>query len=122
MAIERESVNFKLPKSLVELLRAEAKKRNTSATELVAQGLDHILGQTEVADHRIEDVLHQIINRLSALEANQVNNTSSIESSIENRLQQIETVLGHLTQSIESTSTEQQAQQLSNLEEKLETV
>ncbi|MEA5605717.1 hypothetical protein [Nostoc sp. UHCC 0252] len=126
MAIERESVNFKLPKSLVELLRAEAKKRNTSATELVAQGLHHILGQTEVADNCIEDVLHQIVNRLSALEANQVNNTSSIESSIENRLQQIETVLGHLTQSIEqsieSTSTQQQAQQLSNLEEKLETV
>lgn len=122
MAIERESVNFKLPKSLVELLRAEAKKRNTSATELVAQGLHHILGQTEVADNCIEDVLHQIINRLSALEANQVNNTSSIESSIENRLHQIETVLGHLTQSIESISTEQQAQQLNNLEEKLETV
>ncbi|WP_138504572.1 hypothetical protein [Nostoc sp. PA-18-2419] len=122
MAIERESVNFKLPKSLVELLRAEAKKRNTSATELVVQGLHHVLGQIEVADNRIEDVLHQIINRLSALEANQVNNTSSIESSIENRLQQIETVLGHLTQSIESTSTQHQAQQLNNLEEKLETV
>ncbi|ACC85406.1 hypothetical protein [Nostoc punctiforme] len=122
MAIERESVNFKLPKSLVELLRAEAKKRQVSATELVVQGLHHILGQAEVADNRIENVLHQIVSRLSALEANQVNNTSSIESSIENRLQQIETVLGHLTQSIESTSTEQQAQQLSNLEEKLETV
>ncbi|MEH1846891.1 MAG: hypothetical protein V7L25_18315 [Nostoc sp.] len=126
MAIERESVNFKLPKSLVELLRAEAKKRNTSATELVAHGLHHILGQTEVADNRIEDVLHQIVNRLSALEANKVNNISSIESSIENRLLQIETVLGHLTesieQSIESTSTQQQAQQLNKLEEKLETV
>lgn len=126
MAIERESVNFKLPKSLVELLRTEAKKRNTSATELVAQGLHHILGQTQVADHRIEDVLHQIINRLSALEANQVNNISSIETSIENRLQQIATVLGQLTQSIEqsieSTSTQQQAQQLNKLEEKLETV
>jgi ATP phosphoribosyltransferase regulatory subunit HisZ len=126
MAIERESVNFKLPKSLVELLRAEAKKRNTSATELVVQGLHLILGQTEVADNRVEDVLHQIINRLSVLEANQVNNTSSIENSIENRLQQIEAVLGHITQSIEqsieSTSTQQQAQQLTNLEEKLETV
>ncbi|MBD2680940.1 MULTISPECIES: hypothetical protein [Nostoc] len=126
MAIERESVNFKLPKSLVELLRTEAKKRNTSATDLVAQGLHHILGQTEVADHRIEDVLHQIINRLSALEANQVNNTSSIESSIENRLQQIETVLEQISQSIEqgieSTATQQQAQQLNKLEEKLETV
>lgn len=126
MAIERESVNFKLPKSLVELLRAEAKKRNTSATELVVQGLHHILGETEVVENGIEDVLHQIINRLSTLEANQVNNTSSIESSIENRLQQIETVLGRLAhsieQSIESTATRQQAQQLNKLEEKLETV
>ncbi|MGF1979748.1 MAG: hypothetical protein RMY30_029755 [Nostoc sp. CmiSLP01] len=126
MAIERESVNFKLPKSLVELLRAEAKKRNTSATELVVQGLHHILAQTEVADNRIEDVLHQIVNRLSALEANQVNNASSIENSIESRLLQIETVLGHITQSIEqsieSPSTQQQTQQLNKLEEKLETV
>ncbi len=126
MAIERESVNFKLPKSLVELLRTEAKKRNTSATDLVVQGLHNILGETEAVENGIEDVLHQIINRLSALEANQVNNTSSIESSIENRLQQIETVLGQLTQSIEqsieSTFTQQQAQQLSNLEAKLETV
>ncbi|QLE59893.1 hypothetical protein [Nostoc sp. TCL26-01] len=126
MAIERESVNFKLPKSLVESLRAEAKKRNTSATELVVQGLHHILGETEVVENGIEDVLHQIINRLTALEANQVNNTSSIESCIDDRLQQIETVLGQLTQSIEqgieSTSTPQQAQQLNKLEEKLETV
>ncbi|BAB77354.1 all8024 (plasmid) [Nostoc sp. PCC 7120 = FACHB-418] len=126
MAIDRESVNFKLPKSLVESLRAEAKKRNTSATELVVHGLHHILGETEVVENGIEDVLHQIINRLSTLEANQVNNTSSIESSIENRLQRIETVLGQLAQSIEqgieSTSTQQQAQQLNKLEEKLETV
>lgn len=126
MAIERESVNFKLPKPLVESLRAEAKKRNTSATELVVQSLHHILGETEVVENGIEDVLHQIINRLSTLEANQVNNTSSIESSIDNRLQQIETILEQITQSIEqsieSTSTQQQARQLNNLEAKLETV
>lgn len=126
MAIERESVNFKLPKSLVELLRAEAKKRKVSATELVVQGLHHILGQTGVADNRIEDVLHQIVNQLSVLEANQVKGASSIESSIENRLQQIEAVLGQISQSIEqgieSTATQQQAQQLNQLEQKLETV
>jgi hypothetical protein len=126
MAIDRESVNFKLPKSLVELLRSEAKKRKVSATELVTQGLHYILGQTEVADNRIENVLHQIANRLSALEANQVKDTSGIEPSIENRLQQIETILGHLTQSIEqsieSTSTQQQVQKLNKLEQKLETV
>ena len=97
MAIERESVNFKRTKSLVAALRAEAKKRNISATELVVQSLHQVLGQTEVADHSIENVLHHVINRLSALEANQVHNTSSVE----NRLQQIETMLGHLSQSIE---------------------
>jgi transcriptional regulator NrdR family protein len=126
MSIERESVNFKLPKSLVESLRATAKKRNTSATELVVQGLHHVLEDTEVADNGIEHFLHHIINQLSALQAHQLNNTPSIESSIENRLQQVETVLAHLTQSIEqsieSTSAQQQAQQLNNLEEKLETV
>jgi hypothetical protein len=122
MAIERESVNFKLPKSLVAALRSEAKKRNISATELVVLGLHQVLEQTEVADNGIENVLHHVINRLSALEANQVHNTNSVE----NRLQQIETMLGDLSQSIEqgieSTSPQQQAQQPNNLEQKLETV
>ncbi|MEA5583607.1 hypothetical protein VB620_19970 [Nodularia harveyana UHCC-0300] len=85
MAIERESVNFKLPKSLVAALRAEAKQRNTSATELVVQGLHQILEQTEHPDNGIENLLHLIMNRLSALSANQVNNNASTE----NRLQQI---------------------------------
>lgn len=122
MAIERESVNFKLPKSLVAALRAEAKKRNTSATELVVQGLHQILEQTEPPDNGIEHLLHQMINQLSALSANQVNNNASTE----NRLQQIETMLAQLTQSIEqgieSTLTQQQAQPLNDIEAKLETV
>ncbi|MCC2692813.1 hypothetical protein [Nodularia sp. LEGE 04288] len=75
-----------------------------------------------VAENGIENVLHHIINRLSALDASQVHNTSSVE----NRLQQIETMLGHLSQrieySIESTSPQQQAQQPSHLSQKLETV
>ncbi|MBD2531891.1 hypothetical protein H6G97_20805 [Nostoc flagelliforme FACHB-838] len=126
MAIERESVNFKLPKSLVEALRAKAKELNTSATELVAQGIHHVLGQTEVADNSIEDVLHHIISRLETLSTNQITNASGIESSIEHRLQQIETRLEQIAtsieQSIESTSPPLQAQKLNNLEKKLENV
>lgn len=40
--IERESINFKLPKTLTKALRAAARERNTTATDLVIQGLHHI--------------------------------------------------------------------------------
>ncbi len=42
--IERESINFKLPKTLANALRTAAAERKTSATDLVIQGLHHILG------------------------------------------------------------------------------
>jgi len=44
MASERESINFKFPKPLADALRTAAKQRNTTATDLVIQGLNHILG------------------------------------------------------------------------------
>lgn len=43
--VERESINFKLPKKLADALRAKAKELNTTATDLVIQGLYHILGK-----------------------------------------------------------------------------
>ncbi|MDZ7962899.1 MAG: hypothetical protein RMY34_34390 [Aulosira sp. DedQUE10] len=45
--VERESINFKLPKPLVEAKRAAVKKRNTTATDLVIQGLHHVLGEVD---------------------------------------------------------------------------
>ncbi|MUG92763.1 hypothetical protein F7734_10000 [Scytonema sp. UIC 10036] len=41
--IERESINFKLPKTLTKVLREKAHELNTTATDLVIQGLEHVL-------------------------------------------------------------------------------
>ena len=99
MATLRESVNFKLPKSLVDSLRDQAKKRNTSATDLVIQGLHLILGQTEGIDFSSPDVMHDIITRLKALEASSASDTTATVNGIEDRLYQIETALEHLARS-----------------------
>ena len=129
MATLRESVNFKLPKSLVDLLRAKAKERNTSATDLVIQGLHLILGQTEGIDKSspdVIDVMHDIITRLEALEADRATDATATVNGIEDRLHQIETVLEHLALSIElcieSTSKQQLLERLSSLETKLEAI
>ena len=129
MAIERESVNFKRTKSLVEALRAKAKERNTSATDLVIQGLHLILGQTEGIDKSspdVIDVMHDIITRLEALEADRATDATATVNGIEDRLHQIEAVLEHLANSIElcveSTGRQQLSERLSNLETKLEAI
>ena len=129
MATERESVNFKLPLPLVEALRAKAKEQNTSATELVVQGLHLILGQTEGIDFSpsdVIDVMHDIITRLEVLEADSASDATATVNGIEDRLHQIETSLDHLAnsieKSIEATSKQQQTERLSSLETKLETI
>ena len=119
MATERESVNFKLPKSLVDLLRASATERNTSATDLVIQGLHLILGQTEGIDFSsppVIDVMHDIITRLEALEASSASDATASVNCIEDRLYQIETALEHLALSIEICIESTSKQQLSKLE------
>ena len=131
MAIERESVNFKLPLPLVEALRAKAKEQNTSATDLVVQGLHLILGQTEGIDFSssdviVIDVMHDIITRLEALSARSASDATATVNGIEDRLHQIETALDHLAnsieKSIEATSKQQQTERLSSLETKLEAI
>ncbi len=131
MAIERESLNFKLPKTLADALRAKAKEQNTSATDLVIQGLHLILGQTEginfsSSDVIVIDVMHDIITRLEALSARSASDATATVNGIEDRLHQIETALDHLANSIElcveSTSKQQQTERLSSLETKLEAI
>ncbi|ARV59016.1 hypothetical protein BZZ01_10545 [Nostocales cyanobacterium HT-58-2] len=93
---ERESINFKLPKILTAALRAKARQLNTTATDLVIQGLHHVLG--------------------GAL---------NTENSIETRLHKVEEELGHLAKSVEervenSIETHQQ-QRITHLEQELKT-
>jgi hypothetical protein len=58
--IERESINFKLPKTLADTLRTAAAQRNTTATDLVIQGLHHILGDVPGVETSVEVRLYQI--------------------------------------------------------------
>ncbi|ARV59169.1 hypothetical protein BZZ01_11465 [Nostocales cyanobacterium HT-58-2] len=52
--VERESINFKLPKTLTKALRTAARERNTTATDLVIQGLHHILGSAPGTETSVE--------------------------------------------------------------------
>jgi uncharacterized protein (DUF1778 family) len=73
--VERESINFKLPKTLTKALRAAARERNTTATDLVIQGLYHVLGAA-AGTASIETRLQQLENQLTML-------VSRIDESIE---------------------------------------
>ncbi len=57
---ERESINFKLPKPLATALRKAARERKTTATDLVIQGLHHILGDVPGTEVSVEIRLYQL--------------------------------------------------------------
>ncbi len=88
---ERESINFKLPKTLTAALRKAARERKTTATELVIQGLHHILGDVP-----------------------------GVESSVEVRLYQLEEEFFRFKESIGSSANPQDETRLTNVEAKLE--
>ncbi|MBW4596832.1 MAG: hypothetical protein KME46_29020 [Brasilonema angustatum HA4187-MV1] len=58
--LERESINFKLPKPLAGALRKVARERKTTATDLVIQGLHHILGDVPGTELSVETRLAQL--------------------------------------------------------------
>lgn len=58
--VERESINFKLPKPLVEALRRKAAELDTTATDLVIQGLNHILGDVPGVEGSVEKRLYDL--------------------------------------------------------------
>jgi uncharacterized protein (DUF1778 family) len=84
MAMERESINFKLPKTLTQALRAAARERNTTATDLVIQGLYHVLGSA-AGTASVETRLQQLENQLTML-VSRVD--EGIESSVDESWQQ----------------------------------
>lgn len=65
---ERESINFKLPKPLTMALRTAARERNTTATDLVIQGLHHVLGQVAGTELSVETRLHQLEAQFTQIE------------------------------------------------------
>lgn len=71
--VERESMNFKLPKPLAEALRKKASPQpGKTATDIVIRGLLHELGDipgvevcTEVRLQKVEEQLNQLAQRIS---------------------------------------------------------
>jgi chromosome segregation ATPase len=111
--IERESINFKLPKPLTAALREKARQLNTTATDLVIQGLHHVLGKAYDGVDDSKQDFQDLITRIEALEK------QGIESSIENRLDQLETQLNYLESRIDRRG-ENGVKDIEPLEEKLE--
>ena len=105
--VERESINFKLPKSLADALREAAKERNTTATDLVIRGLHHILGDapgvevsTEIRFQKIEEDLYYLAHSINGHgNATQTENTAA-NSPTEERVTKIEEKLETLSHAI----------------------
>ncbi|MBW4480885.1 MAG: hypothetical protein KME54_29660 [Tolypothrix brevis GSE-NOS-MK-07-07A] len=85
--IERESINFKLPKPLADALRAKAAELDTTATNLVIEGLHHILGEIPGIEDSVETRLDQLEAKLNHLS----NSTDKrVDSGVDNRLSLLE--------------------------------
>ncbi|MFN6567969.1 hypothetical protein [Dendronalium sp. ChiSLP03b] len=98
---ERESINFKLPKTLTKILRATARERNTTATDLVIQGLYHILGPVAGTQTSVETRLVELETTLNSY-ANRTDTRveSSVDESLKQRLSQLEQKTELITQKL----------------------
>jgi hypothetical protein len=85
--IERESINFKLPKPLTAALRKVAAERNTTATDLVIEGLHHVLGSVPGIEDSVETRLDQLEEQLNHLANNKDNH---VDTDVDNRLSLLE--------------------------------
>jgi chromosome segregation ATPase len=85
--IERESINFKLPKPLTAALRTAAADRNTTATDLVIEGLHHVLGSVEGTESSVENRLAQLEEQLNHLSNNK---DKRVDTDVDNRLRSLE--------------------------------
>jgi hypothetical protein len=93
--VERESINFKLPKTLCDELRSAAAQRDTTATDLVIQGLHHILGDVPGVETSVEVRLYQIEEEFFAIK--QSINNGSANTHHETRLSHVESKLEELS-------------------------
>ncbi|NJN12869.1 MAG: hypothetical protein HC815_34940 [Richelia sp. RM1_1_1] len=93
----RESLNFKLPKSLADALRAAAKERNTTATDLVIRGLHQVLGSvpgvevsTEIRLQQVEEDLYYLAHSVNEQGKTAQAQSTPTDSRTEERLTKIE--------------------------------
>ncbi|TBR56417.1 hypothetical protein B4U84_29980 [Westiellopsis prolifica IICB1] len=114
--IERESINFKLPKPLAAALRKAARERKTTATDLVIQGLHHILGDVpgtevsvEIRLYQLEEEFFRLADSLNAKNTNthdeqRLTNLEEKVDAISNRLAKFEGALIQMQNSINARS------------------
>jgi len=87
--VERESINFRLPKTLIEALRLAAKERKTTATKLVIQGLHQVLDDIPDVKETVENRLHKLEQEILRLQENIDNLSPSRESNIETKVEEL---------------------------------
>jgi len=114
MASERESINFKFPKPLADALRTAARERNTTATDLVIQGLNYILGGKFDGSGSVDDAIQNLLNRIEALEFR------STDSGVENGFHQLGTQASGIYGGVDRGVDDGSSQRLSVLEQKVE--
>jgi hypothetical protein len=97
--IERESINFKLPKPLADALRAKAVELETTATDLVIQGLHHVLGDVPGVENSVEIRLYQLEEEFFRFKESigESTNQGSTNLQQETRLTSVEAKLEALT-------------------------
>ncbi|NJO65803.1 MAG: hypothetical protein HC836_49360 [Richelia sp. RM2_1_2] len=95
--VERESINFKLPKPLADALREAAKERNTTATDLVIRGLHQILGSvpgvevsTEIRLQQVEEDLYYLAHSINGHGNTSQTENAAADSRTEARLTKVE--------------------------------
>ncbi|MBW4595465.1 MAG: hypothetical protein KME46_21820 [Brasilonema angustatum HA4187-MV1] len=87
---ERESINFKLPKTLTKALRTAARERNTTATDLVIQGLHHVLGEVSDTVSSVETRLNQLETQFTRVACIEERVESGVDDSLKQRLSLLE--------------------------------
>jgi hypothetical protein len=97
--VERESINFKLPKPLADALRAKAVELETTATDLVIQGLHHVLGDVPGVENSVEIRLYQLEEEFFRFKESigESTNQGSTNPQQETRLTSVEAKLEALT-------------------------
>lgn len=106
--IERESINFRLPKTLIKAVRQAARERKTTATQLAILGLQQILGDVPGTNESVENRLHKLEQEILRLQAQIDNLSQTSPSNIETKLEELSHKLarfeGALLQMQNSTS------------------
>ena len=87
--VERESINFRLPKTLVKALRLAAQERKTTATKLVIQGLQQILDDIPSTKETVENRLHKLEEDFLRLQENIDNLSLERESNISAKVEEL---------------------------------